>query len=542
MNERREQAKAFGKYLIDRAVINQGGLSRALAALDSTNHPLDTVLIELGLVREDKLYEYLAGFLDIPALAELNVEPDRNALDRIGIDYLLNAALLPVSTHNGGTALVIADPVMSDAPDMVRFMLDRPISLCCASRSRIVEMLQNLKTDAEDNAGVVVQETEDIDLGLEDIDRLKDVANEAPIIRLVADMTQRAVERGATDIHIEPFEDSVHIRIRCDGTLSLIESVPKRLHAGLSTRLKILSHLNIAERRMPQDGRLRMSVRGQEVDMRVSILPSVHGETFVLRILDSSAVPLRLDALGYRDRDVETLRNLSRLNNGIVLITGPTGSGKTTTLYSMIREIDTAHVKVFTVEDPIEYRMEGITQVQVNAAIDLDFARILRTVLRQDPDVILIGEIRDAETARIAIRAALTGHLVLSTLHTNSAVGAFSRLVDMGIENYLLADTVRAVIGQRLLRTRCRTCNGGLPGSCPSCGGTGYAGRIAAYEILKVNSKIARLIHDSVDDTDIETAAAADGFSSLTEYATDLVESGVTNLRETQRVLNIGEA
>jgi general secretion pathway protein E len=542
MDERCEPAKAFGEYLVGKSVINAAGLSRTLAALTSTNHPLDTVLIELGLVREDRLYEHFAGFLDIPALAELDVEPDLEVLDRVGIDFLLSAAVLPISTKEEKIGLVVADPVLSDAPDMLRFMLDRPVSLLCASRSRIVETLQIWNQETHGKADAPASEGEQSDLGLEDIDRLKDVANEAPIIRLVADIAQRAVERRATDIHIEPFEEMVQIRMRSDGTLSLVESVPKRLHAGLSTRLKILSRLNIAERRMPQDGRMRMSVRGQEIDMRVSALPSVHGETFVLRILDSSAVPLRLDALGYGDRDVEILKGLSQLNNGILLITGPTGSGKTTTLYSMIREIETARVKVFTVEDPIEYRMEGITQIQVNSAIDLDFARILRTVLRQDPDVILIGEIRDAETARIAIRAALTGHLVLSTLHTNSAIGAFSRLVDMGVESYLLADTVRAVIGQRLLRKRCKTCNDDDAGDCPNCGSTGYAGRIATYEILKVTPQIASLIHDEADDANVEKAASAGGFRSLRNHARGLVDKGITDLREIQRVLNSEES
>ncbi|MCP4308381.1 MAG: type II/IV secretion system protein, partial [bacterium] len=300
---------------------------------------------------------------------------------------------------------------------MITYLLDQPLTVCCAPRSQIADVLSQWKLANEFESDNITDTLEaSAELEVQDINRLKDVANEAPVIKLVNEMIQRAVDRNATDIHVEPGGDGVAIRFRCDGVLSLEQKVAARLHAGLSTRLKILSQLNIAERRLPQDGRMRVPVRGQEIDLRVSVLPSVHGETFVLRILDRSTIPLRLDALGYEQEDVSALQLLARLKDGIVLVTGPTGSGKTTTLYSMINEIDCHSAKVFTVEDPVEYRMKDITQVQVNTAIDLDFSKTLRTVLRQDPDVILVGEIRDTETAQIAIRAALTGHLVLSTL------------------------------------------------------------------------------------------------------------------------------
>lgn len=279
--------------------------------------------------------------------------------------------------------------------------------------------------------------------GEEDVDRLLDIAKEAPVIRFVSRIIQRAVDGKATDIHIEPFEDIVRIRLRTDGILQTLETVPRSMAAGITSRIKILSRLNIAERRLPQDGRLRASVRGQEIDFRVSVTPSVHGETVVMRILDRSNVRLELGALGFDEQATAAIAAITRKPNGIFLVTGPTGSGKTTTLYSILNDINDPRWKFFTVEDPVEYRMKGITQLQVDPGIGLTFASALRSVLRQDPDGILIGEIRDEETARIAVQAALTGHLVLSTLHTNSAAGAISRLRNMGIESYLLAATLR---------------------------------------------------------------------------------------------------
>ncbi len=529
------QIEHFGAFLKERSVLGASEYTRMVNASSVSGQPIDTVLIELGLVPEEQLSELFADYLELnhrqPSVDDL----DEDTIRSVGIDFLIGAGVAPVESDGDTVLLAVADPLSRDAVGMISYFLDRPLTLSCAPRSRLTEVLEEWKLQNSSAPEVVAEVDHSAELEIQDINRLKDVANEAPIIRLVNDLIQRAVDRNATDIHIEPSRDAVTIRLRCDGVLAVDQRVSGQLHAGLATRLKILSQLNIAERRQPQDGRMRMAVRGQEIDLRVSVLPSVHGETFVLRILDRTTVPLQLDALGYAPDDVETIRQLAGLSEGIVLVTGPTGSGKTTTLYSMIREIDSKALKVFTVEDPVEYQMADITQVQVNAAIDLDFSRTLRTVLRQDPDVILVGEIRDRETAQIAIRAALTGHLVLSTLHTNSAAAAFARLIDMGIEHYLLADTVRAVIGQRLLRRSCASC-GAAP--CETCGGSGYAGRIAAYEILRVTPAVRTAIGESATESAILKAARQDGFETLLDHAGRLVESGVTDRAEVLRVLN----
>ncbi|MDA4848839.1 GspE/PulE family protein [Hoeflea poritis] len=542
-NDHRE-IKAFGEYLKENSVLSQSDCSRMIAASSSTGQSIDTVLVELGLVREEDLARHLAVYSGIRMHRLSRPDLSDDLIERIGVGFLTNAGIVPITRNDDNIALVVADPLSAGDVGMISYLLDMQFDLFCAPRSHITELLG--QWNAEHNAelaDVSSQYEHSAELELQDVNRLKDVANEAPVIRLVNDVIQRAVDRNATDIHIEPSADSVSIRFRCDGVLILDHRASQKLHAGLSTRLKILAHLNIAETRMPQDGRMRVAVRGQEIDLRVSVLPSVHGETFVLRILDRSTVPLKLDSLGYGSADVQRIKRLSQLRDGIVLVTGPTGSGKTTTLYSMINEIDSDRIKVFTVEDPVEYRIDGITQVQVNSTIGLDFSTTLRTVLRQDPDVILVGEIRDAETARIAIRAALTGHLVFSTLHTNSAAAAFSRLIDMGIEGYLLAGTVRAIIGQRLLRRRCGSCADNTTDSCERCGGGGYQGRLATYEILEVSRGVHHAVNQSATETDVLDAAQTTGFVSLKDHARGLVASGLTDKAEVERVLSgLGDA
>lgn len=530
----------FGNYLKDNSVISQTDFSRMMSASQSTGHPTDVVLIELGLVPEEQLSLHFSNYLGIDDVKPLAAQLDSALVERLGMEYLVNAGLVAATEDDGSVKLIVADPLLSDDPSMISYLLDQRLEVCCAPRSHILETLHEWSSLHSLAQETIQKLDHSVELEIQDVNRLKDVANEAPVIRLVNDVIQRAVDKRATDIHIEPSEDMVAIRFRCDGVLVQDQTVSSQLHAGLSTRLKILSQLNIAERRLPQDGRLRLAVRGQQIDMRISVMPSVFGETFVLRILDRNTVPLHLDALGFAEADAARLKKLATMTNGIVLVTGPTGSGKTTTLYSMINEIDFSGTKVFTVEDPVEYRMKGITQVQVNTAIDLDFAKTLRTILRQDPDVILIGEIRDSETAQIAIRAALTGHLVFSTLHTNSAVGAFSRLLDMGIEKYLLADTVRAVIGQRLLRKTCQACVEKTRAICKTCDGTGYSGRVATYEILNVTQAIRQEINDSATEAEILAAANTNNFVSLADHAQIQLNHGLTDEKEIARVLNLG--
>ena len=394
----------------------------------------------------------------------------------------------------------------------------------------------------------------------DDTERLKDLASEAPVIRLVNGIINRAVETQASDIHIEPFEDRLRVRYRYDGVLHEAESPPVRLTAAIISRIKIMSRLDIAERRLPQDGRIKLAVRGSEVDFRVSTIPSLHGETVVLRVLDRTAVSLDYGALGIAPAVVAKLRQTFELPNGIVLVTGPTGSGKTTTLYTGLTGLNAVARKVVTAEDPIEYQLAGINQIQVKPAIGLTFATLLRSILRQDPDVIMVGEIRDGETAQIAVQAALTGHLVLSTVHTNSAATTIARLRDMGLEDYLMTAVLRGILAQRLVRRLCTDCRRPAPAApemvrrfdlarrcghdapvlwhpvgCPNCRGTGFRGRQAVAEFLQPDAEIERLIFTRADSSDIERAAVAAGMVTMFDTGVAAALDGTTTVEEVVR-------
>jgi general secretion pathway protein E len=400
----------------------------------------------------------------------------------------------------------------------------------------------------------------------EDAERLKDLASEAPVIRLVSQIISRAVESQASDIHLEPFEDRLRIRYRHDGVLHEVDQQPARLIPAIISRVKIMARLDIAERRLPQDGRIKLPVRGQDIDFRVSTIPSLHGETVVLRILDRGTVSLDYDKLGLAAPVVARLNSALHLPNGIVLVTGPTGSGKTTTLYTGIIQINSTIRKIMTVEDPIEYQIPGITQTQIKPQIGLTFAHVLRSILRQDPNVVMIGEIRDLETAQIAVNGALTGRLVLSTLHTNSAASSITRLRDMGLEDYLITAVLRGVLAQRLVRRLCpdcrvavsappelvrrfdleRRCDGGpitlwRPVGCPHCRETGYRGRQAVAEFLLPDERIERLIFSRAEQSDIERAAVEGGMVTMFEAGIAAALAGTTTLEEVVRTLR-GEA
>ncbi len=396
----------------------------------------------------------------------------------------------------------------------------------------------------------------------EDAERLKDLASEAPVIRLVNQLIARAVETHASDVHLEPFPDRLRIRYRYDGVLHEVEPPPARLQAAVISRIKIMARLDIAERRLPQDGRIKLTVRGHEIDFRVSTVPSLHGEKVVLRILDRTAVEFDYAKLGLPADIRQGIERALDLPNGMVLVTGPTGSGKTTTLYTGLLKLNTVARNVVTVEDPIEYQLTGINQIQVKPQIGLNFANLLRSILRQDPDVIMIGEIRDLETVQIAVQAALTGHLVLSTIHTNSAAATMTRLRDMGLEDYLMTATLKAVLAQRLVRRLCPVCKTpdqapsalierlGLerlapaeaitlfhPKGCPACRGTGYRGRRAIAELLVPNRAIDRLIFEGADDAAIECAAVEQGMRPIFDNGLLAVIEGDTTIEEVVRCI-----
>lgn len=517
----------FVRELGRRGRISEDAQRRVMRALETSAHPLDLVFTELGILREDEFADAAGEIEGIEVRGDLEAY-DRDLAARIGEDFLDRSGLLPLAADETAIHVVAANPFARTELRTLAFHLGRPLVVFAGERSRIASALRPEPVDETDTAEAD-DPADDLDL-----DVLKASASDAPMIRLVSRMFARAVADGASDIHVEPQAEGIRIRERIDGRLVTVETVQKASHRGLIARLKFLARLNIAERRLPQDGRIRTTVKGQQIDIRVSSVPTSHGESLVLRILDRSQVRLELGALGFDERAAAKLRMLVAAPNGIVLLTGPTGSGKTTTLYALLRERLSEHVKIFTVEDPVEYRIDGITQLQVNPEVGLDFPAALRSVLRQDPDVILVGEIRDRETAEIAVRAALTGHLVLSTLHTNGAAGAITRLRDLGIDDFLISATLRGVVSQRLVRHACPDC---AAGGCERCGHTGHRGRLAVHEVLTVSASIAEAVAKRESETAIYAIARGEGFRTLVEDAGDKIARGLTSSAEVFRVL-----
>jgi len=510
--------------------------ARARSAESQTGHPVDIIVRELGILAEDAIAGELANFLQLESIVRLPPAKTNELLERLGFDFALEKAIVPRWNDGGFPVLVVANPFDSEMIAGVRYFFELPFALEIAPRSVIDDYVRDVRqVNGNDDAVCSVETAADVDL-----ERLQDIARDAPVVKFVSRVIQKAVDENATDIHLEPDVNSMQVRFRRDGMLGTVEIVSRSLHAGVVSRLKILARLNIAERRLPQDGRLRLAVRGRDVDFRLSVVPSIHGETVVLRILNRETVPLKLGALGYDVVSVERILEIIQRPNGMVLVTGPTGSGKTTTLYSILTELNRPEVKIFTVEDPVEYRMAGITQLQIDPAIGLTFAAALRSVLRQDPDIILVGEIRDRETAEIAIQAALTGHLVLSTLHTNNAISSFSRLRDMGIQPFLIDATVRGVIGQRLVRCRCPTCVAQEERTgCTTCSGSGYKGRQAVFEILQMTDSMRRAMMGDASLETLEEIAIREGMTPMRDHAFKLAEDRITTIAEATRVIEL---
>lgn len=523
--------------LVGRGTVAPEAMQRVRAAQRQTGQPVDTVMRELGILPEMAIARELARFCELSVISEWSADTSADRLEQLGWEFATARAILPLGLNGSALELVIADPFDSAATEAVEYLFELPARVKIAPRSLIEEQIGRLKQQANKAPDEMIDEgvTSDVDL-----ERLLDIARDAPVVRFVARIAQKAIDEKATDIHLEPQADTMRVRLRRDGILLETEAAPKALHTGVISRLKILAHLNIAERRLPQDGRLRLAIRGQEVDFRLSVVPSVHGETAALRILDRENIKLELPSLGYDAASIGQIDSLTRRSNGLVLVTGPTGSGKTTTLYSILSVLNRPSVKIFTVEDPVEYRIDGITQLQIDPSIGLTFATALRSVLRQDPDIVLVGEIRDRETAEIAIQAALAGRLVLSTLHTNSAIGAFNRLRDMGVEPFLLAATMRGVIGQRLVRQSCQDCLDEAESTgCPTCLGAGFKGRRATYEILEVSEKFKQILRDSDVEEELEAAAMMQGMVPLRQHGQVLVAQKLTTIEEVLRVIDM---
>jgi len=450
----------------------------------------------------------------------------------------------------------VADPLDPFTPEAVAAATGQIVRLEIAVPIELEAAFERLYPDQKEAS----EDDDAHDAPLEeDTERLRDLASDAPVIRLVNQLIWRAVETQASDIHIEPFEDRLRVRYRFDGVLHEIDSPSSQMTAAITSRIKIMAHLDIAERRLPQDGRIRLAVRGQDVDFRVSTVPSLYGESVVLRVLDRSAVAFDYARLGLPPAIAHQFGEALNLPNGIVLVTGPTGSGKTTTLYTGLLGLNSISRKVVTIEDPIEFQLTGINQIQVRPQIGLNFASLLRSILRQDPDVIMVGEIRDIETAQIAVQAALTGHLVLSTLHTNSAAATITRLCDMGLEDYLMTAVLRGVLAQRLVRRLCPACRraaeappelvrrfgldrrgeSGItlwhPVGCENCRNTGYRGRLAICEFLVPDEAVERLIFARADHSEVERAAVAAGMQTMFDAGLDAALDGTTTIEEVMR-------
>ncbi|MDT8343344.1 MAG: ATPase, T2SS/T4P/T4SS family [Thermohalobaculum sp.] len=534
------------------ARLDRTALERARRIAAGTGERLGDLAVKLGLISERDLAGALAELHGCPLVGPDDWPETPFFEDRLNPRFLGEARVLPLGPCEAGFALAMADPGDRFARDAIGLIAGMAIVPHIATAAEIERAIERLYGPAAPAEGVDEPGTNDA----ADIERLKDLASEAPVIRLVNRMIARAIDLRASDIHLEIFETRVRLRYRIDGVLTEAEAPPAHLAAAVVSRIKIVARLNIAERRLPQDGRIKIALRGTPVDLRIATLPTLHGESVVMRVLDQESVSLDFAALGIPAPVVERLTRVLERPNGIFLITGPTGSGKTTTLYAALTRLNAIADKIVTVEDPVEYQLDGVNQVQVHPAIGLDFAQTLRAILRNDPDIVLVGEIRDVETAEVAAQAALTGHLVLSTLHTNSAAGSVTRLMDMGLKEYLIAATLNGAAAQRLVRRLCPDCRAATPpdavlnarlgvaadaafwraGGCTSCAGRGYRGRAAILEVLEVTDEIRRLIVRGADPGEIEASARAAGMRSLRDEALAAAVQGITSLDEVLRV------
>ena len=564
----------LGDLLIAAGMLTQEDLEKGLALQKGTNKRLGTILQEHGFITENDLIEALQMQLGIEFVDLTKVTIPTELAQVVPKNIARQYQVVPVRVVRDELYLAMTDPLNFYAIEEVRKAVHRkvvPMVATSAAVERAVQLLYGNEGAARAieemrrEAAAKGDTTAAVEAAFAANKIGDDSANSAPTIRLVNSIIERAVNERASDIHIEPGEYELKVRMRIDGVLRDILTIPRDLQASVISRIKIMSGMNIAERRIPQDGRFNVGVREKEIDLRVSTLPTVYGEKIVLRLLDKSGGRISTEAIGLSKDDLEKYRRLIRMKNGVLLIVGPTGSGKSSTMYAIINELNTREVNLVTLEDPVEYNVDGVNQVQINEKTGMTFASGLRAILRQDPDIISVGEIRDGETAEIAMRAAVTGHVVLSTIHTNDAAGTIERLLDIGVEPYLIASALKGVISQRLVRRICPSCREayspspeelrdmGLPASvphmfyrgagCPDCFDTGYRGRTAVFEILTVNREIRDLISAGGGRSAIEDVLAASGndFVSLQENALRLVLEGVTTSEEVARVINAGD-
>jgi general secretion pathway protein E len=548
--------------LMARGQLQPDELEKALAFQRERPDKLGRILLELGFLSSHDVLEALSEQLDIPLVTARDFPVVAPEVEGISIRFVRQFRFLPLGVEDSTVTLAMADPLDSETIASVRLFTGKKVSVRLCSDQEILAGIERYYPEAE-SAIVEPLTVGESEQDTEELEHLRDMASEAPVIRLVNSLIARAIERGASDIHLEPAEKEFRARYRLDGVLHPIETPPREWQAAIISRVKLMAKLNIAERRLPQDGRIQLKILGRDVDMRVSTLPTLHGESVVMRLLDrSESERYELGRLGFPEDLFGRMEHFSALPYGMFLVTGPTGSGKSTTLYSTLKRMNTTERKVITIEDPVEYQIDAVNQIHVNPQIGLTFASGLRHIVRQDPDVIMVGEIRDRETAEIAIRAALTGHLVLSTLHTNDAPSAITRLADMGIENYLLTSSLVAVLAQRLVRVICSQCKREervtgtwlrslgleIPGAehsivrgagCETCAHTGFRGRVGIFELMEIDEEIRKQILANADAGHLARTARAHGMRTLVEDGWRKVLAGVTTPEEILRVTQV---
>jgi len=556
------ERKMLGQILIDEGIIKEAQLREALAHQQKSGSKIGKALLELGYINQEQLTRALAKQFDLKVvdLEHINISPA--VLDLVPQSLAKKHNIIPVSSGNGTVTIAVDDPMDFTAIDNLRFLLNTNVECVLATRQSIQEAIARYYGTSAESVDSMLQEFTDMEVPQVRVGAAgltEGETEDAPIIRLVHLLLSEAVKSRASDIHIEPLATRLRIRYRVDGVCHEVESPPKRLQGALLSRVKLMAGMDIAEKRRPQDGRINIRIEGRDLDIRVSTLPATHGESLVMRILDKQGVLIGIEKLGFHPDDHKRFLRIIRRPNGIFLVTGPTGSGKTTTLYSALAALNRSDTKIVTVEDPVEYQIAGINQCEVKEQIGLTFANILRSMLRQAPDVILVGEIRDTEAADVAIQAALTGHLVFSTLHTNDAPSAITRLIDMGVKSFLVASSIQAVMAQRLVRRICPECKqeyepeprllhflGIKPedaaertfyrgAGCPHCKDTGYFGRIGIFELMEMNSKLRELAFRREPTSAIRKQARLSGMLTLQEDGVRKVFAGITTVEEVVR-------
>jgi general secretion pathway protein E len=554
-------AQQVTEYLLAEGHVKASDIDQARHLADETAESLGLIMTRTGLVADTVLAGAYAKVLEQPLLTSDEIPIDPPGGLSVRESFLRDSHILPLTNSGEALEVATADPENGFALDALRMAANKPLRLRIATITQVDKALDRWFEKNGPQSGANGEEALIPADSAESIDRLRDLASQAPVIRYVNSTLRRAMEARASDIHIEPFEKRMRVRFRIDGSLRCMDNAPPHLADAIVSRIKLMANMDISERRLPQDGRVQIRIQGNSVDLRVSTIPTIRGESIVLRLLDQSGAGLDLDSLGFQPSVRRQLESLMCVANGILLVTGPTGSGKTTTLYTLLKQVNTSEKKVITIEDPVEYRLEGINQIQVKPQIGLDFSQALRSILRQDPDVIMVGEMRDLETARIAIQSALTGHLVLSTLHTNDAGSTVTRLLDMGIEDYLITSSVNAILSQRLVRALCSSCreareppasligelglardtgtDGPLlyhPTGCPACDFTGFRGRTVISELLPMDDEARSTILSGADGKSIQRRAGECGMTTLYSDGLTKVAAGETTIEEICRV------